>query len=253
MGKGMKGPDIDLKELTDVREKGAPREGEPQVLDRRLFIQLLVFTGCRDTPELINDLEKSGLEAVLYEDLNDPTGVGLLTLSEDPGFFVIDLRRSLNEGAFSKLTFKPEFTMIGRTYALGHEADLEDWLVKRSRRIVSNPEWTWAVWYTLRRTGDFARLPREEQASILREHGMIGHAFGQAELGHDVRLTCFGLDRNDNDFVIGLIGKDLHPLSVLVQTMRRTRQTSTYIQQMGPFFVGKAVYQAPTITKKEGG
>jgi chlorite dismutase len=249
----MKGPDIDLKELTDVREKGAPRDGEPQVLDKRLFVQLLVFTGCRDTSKLINDLEKSGLEAVLYEDLNDPTGVGLLTVSEDPDFFVTDLRGYLKQGAFSKLTFKPEFTMIGRTYALGHEADLEDWLLKKARRIVSKPDCTWAVWYTLRRTGNFARLPHKEQGAILREHGMIGHAFGQADLGHDVRLTCFGLDKNDNDFVIGLIGKDLHPLSVLVQTMRRTRQTSTYIQQMGPFFVGKAVYRATAIVKKERG
>ena len=45
--------------------------------------------------------------------------------------------------------------------------------------------------------------------------------------------------------MIGLIGEELYPLSRLVKDMRSTRQTSEFIQGMGPFFVGKAVYQAP--------
>jgi chlorite dismutase len=59
-----------------------------------------------------------------------------------------------------------------------------------------------------------------------------------------VRLACFGLDQHDNDFVIGLIGSELYPLSACVQQMRKTRQTSTYIERMGPFFVGKALWQS---------
>jgi chlorite dismutase len=43
--------------------------------------------------------------------------------------------------------------------------------------------------------------------------------------------------------VIGLVAKELHPLSHLVQRMRKTQQTSEYIQQMGPFFVGYAVWR----------
>ena len=39
--------------------------------------------------------------------------------------------------------------------------------------------------------------------------------------------------------MIGLIGKDLHPLSHVVQAMRKTKKTSEYISQMGPFFVGR--------------
>jgi hypothetical protein len=50
-----------------------------------------------------------------------------------------------------------------------------------------------------------------------------------------------GLDTHDNDFVIGLVGRDLHPLSHLVQTMRRTAQTSEFIQTLGPFFIGGSV------------
>ena len=60
-----------------------------------------------------------------------------------------------------------------------------------------------------------------------------------------MRLACHGIDTNDNEFVIGLIGKDLHPLSHLVQTMRKTRQTSEFMQHMGPFFIGHALWQSP--------
>ena len=58
-------------------------------------------------------------------------------------------------------------------------------------------------------------------------------------------LECHGIDRDDNEFVIGLIGSELFPLSKLVKDMRPTRQTSEFIQAMGPFFVGKTLYQAP--------
>lgn len=70
------------------------------------------------------------------------------------------------------------------------------------------------------------------------EHGKIGRAYGEQDLVHDVRLNCYGLDKDDNEFVIGLIGKDLMPLSHVVESMRRTRQTAEFMQHMGPFFVG---------------
>src|SRR2546421_36097 len=134
----------------DVRERGA---GE-QVADRRLFMQLHVFGGCTDPKPLVSVLEGSRLAAVLYQDVNDPRGVGVLAMSEDPS------------------------------------------------------------------------------------------AYGDADLAHDVRLACHGLDVHDNDFVIGLIGRELHPLSHLVQTMRKTAQTSQYLQTLGPFFVGHVRWQS---------
>lgn len=234
---------VSMEGLTDLREKGAIKDGERQALDRRLFMQLLVFGGCRETSVLIEALKAAGIPSVLYADINDPQGVGLLTMNEDPGFFVTKLRALLNGGGFASLELKSEYTMLGRTYALGHEENLEEWLIHRSKKVVTNPAWKWAVWYPLRRSGEFALLPPKEQGEILMEHGMIGRAFGKADLGHDIRLSSFGLDKFDNDFVIGLIGRELHPLSALVQTMRKTRQTSTYIDEMGPFFIGKAVWQ----------
>ena len=77
------------------------------------------------------------------------------------------------------------------------------------------------------------------------EHAMIGMAYGEADFAHDIRLACYGLDKNDNEFVIGLVGKDLHPLSHLVQKMRKTEQTAKYIQSLGPFFIGKTFWQSP--------
>jgi hypothetical protein len=230
-------------EQLDIREKGGIRAGEQQVSDKRLFMQFLAFGDARNMPALEDSLTRAGIEGVLYEDANDPRGAGLLTWSDDPEFFVSTVRPIVNAGPFADLSLKPEYTMLGRTYALGHEPNLEDWLLHRSRKSVTDPEWRWHVWYPLRRKGEFNALPPEEQTSILREHGRIGHSFGEAGFALDVRLACFGIDKNDNDFVIGLIGKELYPLSACVQAMRKTRQTSHFIQEMGPFFVGKAVWQ----------
>lgn len=235
--------EMDPKKLIDTTEKGAEKGGVRQALDRRLFMQLVVYTGCVDAAPLIAELSQANIEGVLYADVNDAKGVGLMTMSEDPSFFTGELRAVLSTGAFAGLTQRPRYTMLGRTYSLGHEENLEDWLIHRSKRVIRNKAWPWAVYYPLKRTGEFAKLPPREQGGILREHGIIGRAFGQADLGHDIRLASFGLDRNDNDFTIGLIGKDLFPLSVLVQTMRSTVQTSTYIEKMGPFFMGKAIWQ----------
>ncbi len=227
----------------DLREKGGLRGGEPQTSDRRLFMQLLAFGGVSSIDELTSQLDGEDLPATLYADINDPRGVALLTWSDDPDFFVCRVRGMVNRSAFAELELKPEYSMMGRTYALGHEPNLEDWLLDTPRRRVTDPTWPWAVWYPLRRKGDFSALKPEEQGPILAEHGKIGHSFGTAGFALDVRLACFGMDKNDSDFVIGLIGKELYPLSACVQAMRRTKQTSTYMETMGPFFIGRAIWQ----------
>jgi chlorite dismutase len=225
----------------DVQERGANQ----QASDRRLYMQLHAFGGCLDPKPLVRALESSRIEAVLYQDVNDPRGIGVLAMSEDPAFFVAAWRELLTAEPFAGLAHKPELTMFGRTYASGFEAELDEWLLRRPRRTALNPAWPWAVWYPLRRTGGFARLSGEEQGKIIREHSVLGRAYGDADLAHDIRLACHGLDVHDNDFVIGLVGRELHPLSHLVQTMRKTAQTAQYIQTLGPFFIGLALWQSP--------
>lgn len=232
-------------ERPDLSEKGGLRSGQPQRSDERLFMQLFAFGGCTSIDAVVSRVADAGIDGVVYEDLNDPRGIALLTLSRDPNVFVDRVRPMLADGPFPALTFKPEFTMFGRTYALGYEPDLSQALFDRPRTNVLTRDWRWAVWYPLRRNGGFAQLPPEEQRTILAEHGELGMRFGAADYAHDVRLACHGLDRDDNDFVIGLIGKDLFPLSALVQAMRKTQQTSLYIDRLGPFFIGRAVWQAP--------
>jgi len=229
----------------EVKVEVAERGANGQTSNRRLFMQLQVFGGCSEPKALAASLERSRIEAVLYADLKDPRGVGVLTFAEDPAFLVTRAREVLGGEPFAGLAQKPELTMIGRTYSSGFEPDLEDWLLGRPRRTVLNPTWPWAVWYPLRRTGAFAKLSAQEQGAILREHGTIGRAYGAADLAHDVRLACHGLDTHDNDFLIGLVGKELQPLSHLVQTMRTTDQTSEYMVSLGPFFVGHALWQSP--------
>jgi len=237
-------PDEETLDEADVAEHGRTAEGEQTSLDRRLFMQLQAFGGATDTGRLVSALEGAGVEGVLYEDVNEPTGVALLTLSETPETFVAELRGFLQSAPFSELEPKPEYTMLGRTYAIGYEQDLDETLVDRPRRRVLDPVLRWAIWYPLRRAGSFEQLSRQEQNTILMEHGGVGMAFGRAGLGYDIRLACHGLDKLDNDFVVGLLGPELHPLSIIVQRMRKTRQTSLHLERLGPFFVGRVAWQA---------
>ena len=237
------GPPTD--DLPDMRERGGARDGAPQMIDRRLYGQLQVFTGCGDPGALVGPVKGCGVDAALYVDVNDPRGVGIFFMSEDPAAFTGAVRTLLNGGPFAALEHRRDMTMVGRTYGIGREPDLEFALLTKPRRTALNPEWPWAVWYPLRRRPEFALLPPQEQGKILSEHAMIGMSYGKADLAHDVRLACYGLDRDDNEFVIGLVGRELTPLSRIVQDMRRTQQTAKYIQTLGPFFVGRAIFQSP--------
>ena len=233
----------DVNAHADVLERGR-KDGIEIHSDCRLFMQLLVFGNCDDVWSLVEAMKQAKMNGVLYEDINDPQGVALLTFSEEPDYFIDHLRPFLNKSPFSMLVAKPEYTMLGRTYALGYESDLQEALIERPRRRATDPALCWAIWYPLRRAGSFEQLSAEEQRVILMEHGGVGRSFGEAGHGYDIRLACHGLDKNDNDFVIGLVGPRLHPLSIIVQRMRKTKQTSLHLERLGPFFVGRVLWQS---------
>ena len=115
-------------------------------------------------------------------------------------------------------------------------------LLERPRRTVLNPDWrVGGSGIRFAGAADSPSSPTTSSARSSPSTAQIGMAFGAADYAHDVRLACHGLDRDDNDFVIGLIGKDLFPLSAVVQVMRKTQQTSLYLDRLGPFFVGRKV------------
>jgi chlorite dismutase len=238
----------------DVWERTKGHGGQPvQAMDRRLFMQLIGYE-CgegldpnRAVTELGKALDELGATAVIYADVNNPRGIALLSYGEDPADFVTKVRPAFNQAKLAGLRSLPELTMIGRTYSTGYEPDLVHWLIQRPKETVHNPDWPWAVWYPLRRSGNFELLEDREKGGILREHAEIGKAYGEQDLAHDVRLACHGLDAKDNEFVIGLLGKSLHPLSHVVQAMRKTRQTAQYIVQMGPFYVGHRAWRSARV------
>ena len=219
-------------------------------MNRRLFMQLLSYEcgegldPTRAISTLGGALDENRVSGVIYADMNNPRGIALLSWSEDPADFVSKVRPAFHQPALGALRSLTPLTMIGRTYSTGYEPDLEHWLIQRPKDTARNPEWPWAVWYPLRRSGGFELLEDRDKGGILREHAEIGKAYGAQNLVHAVRLACHGLDANDNEFVLGLIGKDLHPLSHVVQAMRKTRQTAQYISQMGPFVVGHRVWRS---------
>ncbi len=223
---------------------------DPEILRKefarpRLFMQLQVFTDVTDVELLKRAVEASAFEAVLYQDFLDPHGVGVLLMAENPEIFVKQARVLFALGPFASLMHRPELTMTGCTYSTGRDANPDDWMLQRPRRNVRNPAWDWAVWYPLRRKSEFATLPKEEQGKLLFEHAMMAKPYGDVDAAADVRLSCYGMDTNDNEFVLGLIGPQLYPLSHLVQEMRKSQQTARYIQSLGPFFIGRVYWRRP--------
>lgn len=227
----------------DLSEKGLSR-GEVTSLDRRLFMKFTAFGRCPDPRKAAAALEAAGIAGALYADASDPQGIGIMTPSEDPELFVSGLRDVFNAPPFDGFTHKPEFDMLGRSYSIGYEPDLEDTLLIKPRQKLLNPQFQWAVWYPLQRSKRFQALPEDHQRRILAEHGTLAKRYGAAGHAADIRLACHGLDRHDNDFIIGLVGPKLFPLSHVVQDMRKTEQTSQYLDSLGPFFVGRVVWQS---------
>lgn len=227
--------------LPPVEEQGRDENDQIIGVDKRLYVQLTAFRGRTAEATLVDSLREADIEGVLYRDLYDFQGFALLTMSEDAEFFTGPLREYLQRSPFAEMQINPRYGMFGRSYTLGHEKNPLEVLLRRPRERAGNPDWPWAVWYPLRRRGSFEMLPREQQRSILVEHGHLGMAFGREGYGVDIRLECFGLDTEDNDFLIGLVGPSLHRLSLIVKAMRKTQHTAEYLERLGPFFVGRAI------------
>lgn len=192
----------------DLSEKGRGADGQPVTLNRRLFMQFMAFRN--GNPEsLAQQFEQLSAQAVIYQDLHDATGFGIMTFCEDPGYIVDQIQPILRSQ--NQLEYREEFTMLGRTYAIGYESDLEDVLIHRSIKRVCDPATPWAVYYPVRRSGLFERQSREEQRKMLAEHGGIGHAYGKAGFATDIRLAAHGLNKDDNDFIVGLLGAKTIP------------------------------------------
>jgi chlorite dismutase len=206
-------------------------------------MQLHVFTDCRDIAPLTGAVRDSGLTATVYENVNDPRGAGVVFATTSADELLDRGAKLLRSGPFADCTPVPSFTMLGRTYLVGYERNVEEILLHKPRARLLDPALRWAVWYPLRRSGAFEKVPDDEQRRVLREHGSVGAQFSAGGHAYDIRLACHGLDANDNDFVIGILGPDLAQLSMLVERMRKTVQTSTYLEKLGPFFVGRAVFR----------
>jgi hypothetical protein len=238
-------PETRGPERLDLSEKGR-KDGNVISSNRRLYMKFTAFAGCADPGDAIDHLAAAGTQGALYLDANDPHGIGIMVATEDPDYYVSTLRSLFAHSPFAEMTHKAEFDMLGRSYSMGYENDLEDALLIKPLQKLLNPAFKWAVWYPLQRAKRFQTLEADHQRRILAEHGTLARRYGAAGYAADIRLACHGLDKNDNDFIIGLLGPELFPLSAVVQDMRKTEQTSQYLDSLGPFFVGKVAWQSPS-------
>jgi len=206
----------------------------------RLYMQFLALTGCADVQPLLAPLAVRKLDCVLYKYANDPLGIGLLTLADDPAVFTNQLRDMLSARPYQALTVRPEYSMLGRAFCRD-AGDTDESTMHAARTTVMNPHRRWAVWYLLRRARQFAGLPQEEQNRLLDEV----EAATKIEAGDagQVRLKCHGLDAHDNDLFVGLVGSDLDELSTMVERYRETEYVNSCLDSLGPFFVGQAIWQ----------
>ena len=241
----------------ELRELGAPdANGNRQTMTRRLYMQLRVLDVdlkvVSDFDKFFNDLKALLVKTpcVLYKDMNCSSAIALLSWSEYPAFFITEINRILTDPKVaSKFIERKGWTMVGRTYSNGHEKDLEEYLFKKPIRNSTRDDWQWAVWYPLRREGLFYVQPPADQCKMLLHHAAIGKAFSEINAAHDIRLKSFGLDAEDNEYVVGLVGDDLHALSRVVEEMRKTRHTAEFLESLGPFFAGQKVWKSEVADK----
>src|SRR5438128_10032231 len=102
-------------------------------------MQLYAFGGARDSAAVGVALAAAQIDAVLYEDVNDPEGVAVLTLSESQDAFVTTTRTLFTSAPFGELRPTPDLTIMEREYALGHEEDHEETPGNRSARPRPDP------------------------------------------------------------------------------------------------------------------
>ena len=206
-------------------------------------MQLLAFGGCRDAAGGGAASGGRAREQRPVPGPDDPLGIAILTVADDPNQFVDVVRPLLAQEPFTALVPKPDYTMFGLTYA--HRLRARSSRVAHRASAGTVPAWRWATRYPLAAKRPFLAVDAGRAAHHPRGTRRHRHDLRCRRFAHDVRLACHGLDRDDNDFVIGLIGKELFPLSAVVQAMRKTQQTSLYLDRLGPFFVGRALWQSP--------
>ena len=68
----------------DLSEKGRGEAGKPVSLNRRLFMQFMGFRN-GNIEELAGLFENASAQAVIYQDIHDASGFGVLAFCEGPG------------------------------------------------------------------------------------------------------------------------------------------------------------------------
>jgi hypothetical protein len=241
-------PPPELREIGSAVTDPITGTSSRQSSESRLYMQMRILDvdlskmGIDDFIErLVKLVDQFQLPCVMYRDTVTNGGVGILTWSRDPEFFITNFNPVMSHPTIANVfAERKDWTMFGKTYSNGHEKDLDEYLFKKPIRTSLKHEW--AIWYPLRRKSGFYVLPPGEQCQMLLTHAAIGKAFADVHAANDVRLKCFGMDPNDNEYVVGILGADLHPLSRVVEEMRKTRHTAEYIDKLGPFFVGKKIH-----------
>lgn len=216
--------------------------------DNTIFVQLQVFdiepaAGPRAmVSALSRRLREKRIDAVIYGDANDHRGIGLLTWAADPTQILDNVHALLGGKRFSALTPRPGWAMLGRVSGDAAEG-APDILLDANQR--------WAAWYPVRNKPEWGTLDAKAKGEVHEEHGGVAKEFIDGGRVSYVRLSCHGIDPEDNDHIFGLTSESLADISLLQEAMRGTRQIATYVDKMGPIFVGRKIWQNPEPARDE--
>src|SRR5690606_8653873 len=99
----------------------------PQRLDQRLFMQLIVVSALDRSKNLGislgEEIHSRGVGVVVYEDVCDPLGYGILTYSTNPAVFTEKVRPAMRTESLGDYEVRHDLSMMGRTYSTGYEQD----------------------------------------------------------------------------------------------------------------------------------
>ena len=70
--------------------------------------------------------------------------------------------------------------------------------------ILLDAEQRWASWYPVRNTPEWGALDEAAKGKVQKEHGGVAKKFIDDGKVSYVRLSCHGIDPEDNDHVFGL-------------------------------------------------
>ena len=208
-------------------------------------MKFTAFGGCADPQAAVAALAEDGVEGALYVDANDPQGIGLIVAAEDPGLLRDDAARAVQPPAVRGVHAqarvrhaRPHVLDRLRARSRGHAVH------EAARQDAEPREPLGRVVSAAARRRSFRRCRPIISAASWPSTARSRNATAPAGMPPTCASRATASTRTTTTSSSACSARTCIRLSAVVQEMRKTEQTAQYLDSLGPFFVGKAVWQA---------